>query len=376
MARWIRVGGWRGRVVVSAAALVLCACSGASTTGFGDADGGAGSSGGGSGSGGSGSGGGVNLGGGVSGSSSGSGSGGTSVEATTIYAHTDTTLYSMDPQTKAVTVIGKFAGLGGKTGDTSVTDLAVNAAGALFVNSETVVYQASLPANGTGNVALTKLATIAAQSGQRFYALAFTPNDALGSGTGEVLIGGDGNGELWSIDQSTGATKDVGNFGQDPNDATSILALSGDIVFYAGSTGAPKGIATIRACTKSSKGTTTCSGATDYLAGIDVAALAAAYAGGTPAASLNAGIYGSPSPDQTGPGIGYKDVFGLGVWGGGVYGFTRETTGTPASLVSIATSSGAGTLIPEQVSVSSGWSGAGVTTKVTVTIPPPPTPPK
>jgi hypothetical protein len=296
---------------------------------------------------------------------------------TTIYAHTDTTLYSMAPQTNAVAIIGTFTGLSGSSGDDSITDLAVNAAGDLYVNSETVIYQASLPASGSGNVALTKLATIAVQKGQSFYALGFTPKDALGAGTGEVLIGGDGNGELWSIDGSTGATRDLGNFGPDPNDSTSVLALSGDIVFYAGANGQPMGLATIRACTTSSKGTSSCDGATDYLAGIDMTALAAAYASsGTQGASLNAGIYGSPSQDQTGPGIGYKNVFGLGVWGGGVYGFTRETTGTPASLVSISTPAGAGTIIPEQVSVSSGWSGAGVTTKVSVDLPAPPLPPK
>ena len=72
----------------------------------------------------------------------------------------------MDPQSKAVTLIGTFAGLGGGTGDTSITDLAVNAAGDVYVNSEVVIYKAALPAGGTGSVALTKVATIAAQSDQ------------------------------------------------------------------------------------------------------------------------------------------------------------------------------------------------------------------
>jgi hypothetical protein len=111
-----------------------------------------------------------------------------------------------------------------------------------------------------------------------------------------------------------------------------------------------------------------------------MSALATAYSTGTPAASLNAGIYGSPSPSETGPGTGYGDVFGLGVWGGNVYGFTRgSTSGTPASLLSIATSgasAGQGTLIPESVTITDGWSGAGVTTTVTVTVAPPPPPPK
>ncbi len=287
------------------------------------------------------------------------------------------------PATKAVTDIGAFSGLGGGSTDDSVTDLAVNAAGDVFVNSESVIYTAALPAGGKGSVALTKVAPIALQSGQRFVALAFTPADALGKGTGEVLIGGDGNGELWSIDPSSGATKDLGNFGADPNSASATLALSGDVVFYIDSTGAPKGLATIRSCTTSSMGSTSCTGSSDYLAGIDMTALASAYANGTHTTSLNAGIYGSPSPSQAGPGTGYPDVFGLGVWGGSVYGFTHGTTGTPstqASLLSIATSgssAGVGTIVPTSVSLGSGWAGAGVTTKVTVTVaapPPPPTP--
>ena len=370
------------------ALLGAIACSGSSPTGFalGSPDGGGGgngSSGGGSGGGGAGSGSGGGLGGGNLGGNvpegGAPGDGGTIV-STTIYAHTDTQLYSMDPQSKAVALIGTFTGLGGGTGDTSVTDLAVNAAGDVYVNSETVIYKAALPAGGTGSVALTTVGKIAAQSGQRFYALGFTPADALGSGTGEVLIGGDGNGELWAITPATGATKNLGNFGADPNAAGATLGLSGDVVFYLDSSGTPKGLATIRSCTTSTKGTTTCGGTSDYLAGIDMKALASAYASGTPAATLNAGIYGSPAPSQSGPGTGYADVFGLGVWGGSVYGFTHGTSkGGAASLVSIGTSgagAGVATSIPTNVSLSSGWAGAGVTTTVTVTVAPPPPPPK
>jgi hypothetical protein len=376
--------GW-GCIGLSVFVASLFACGGSGNTGFTNPDGGS-SSGGGSSGGGSGSGSGGASGSGGSGGGSGSSSGiggtiadsggGTTTTSTTIYAHTDTILYSLDPQTKAVTPIGTFTGLGGSSGDDSITDLAVNAAGNVFVNSETVIYQATLPTGGTGNVALTKLATISNSKGGDFYALGFTTKDALGTGTGEVLIGGDGNGELWSIDQTTGATKDLGSFGADPSNSSSVLALSGDIVFYNTSSGTPLGLATIRACTTSSKGTNTCDGTSDYLAGINMTALANAYGSGTPAPSLNGGIYGSPSQNETGPGTGFKDVFGLGVWNGTVYGFTRSVTGVSASLLSIDTTTGQGTIIPETVSISNGWSGAGVTTTVTVSIPNPPLPPQ
>ena len=307
----------------------------------------------------------------------------TVVVTTTIYAHTDSALYAMDPATKALRLIGSFAGLGGGTGDTSITDLAVNAAGDVYVNSETVIYKASLPAGGTGSVALAKVASIAAQTGQKYLALGFTPADALGAGTGELLIGGDGNGELWSIDPSSGAVRRLGGFGNDPSVPGNILALSGDVVFYVDGAQTPTGLATIRSCTpNATTGHPSCTGASDYLAGIDMVALARAYASSTPAKSLNAGIYGGSST-AAGPGTGQRDVFGLGVWEGSVYGFTRNTTSkgggtSPPALILIATSgstAGQATVIPQQATFTNGWSGAGVTTKVTVTVPPPPPPP-
>ncbi|HEX4515030.1 MAG TPA: hypothetical protein VH054_15900, partial [Polyangiaceae bacterium] len=149
--------------------------------------------------------------------------------ATTVYANTDTALYTLDPQTNAVTLVGNFAGLGGGTNDTTVTDLAVDSTGNVYVNSESVIYKAIVPQT-PGPVQLTHLASISLQSGQRFYALAFTPAGALASG--EVLVGGDGNGELWSIDTTNGTTKDLGSFGVDPSHSGYDFALSGDLVFY------------------------------------------------------------------------------------------------------------------------------------------------
>jgi hypothetical protein len=366
----------------------LCACSGTSSTGFAP-DGGGG--GGGSGSGSSGGGGPQGQGddggtpgslGGGSGSGSGSGGGpqgdASVVVTTTIYANTDDSLYSMDPKTKAVTPVGngKFTGMGGGTGDTSITDVAVNGAGDVYVNSESVVYKATLPA-GSGSVALTKVAQI--QTTGKFYALGFTPPGALGAGTGEVLVGGDINGELWSIDTGSGATKDLGNFGTDPDDAARFLSLSGDVVFYLDAAGAPKGLATIRSCAPgaSSGKAPTCTRTDDVLAAIDMAALGVAFTSGTPAKSLNGGMYGG-SATTKGPGIGHGEVFGLGAWEGSVFGFSRNMTSpaTPPALYSIDTASGAGSAIAgSPVGFTNGWSGAGVTSKVTVTVQPPPPPP-
>jgi hypothetical protein len=290
----------------------------------------------------------------------------------TIYAHTDDTLYSMDPSTKAVTLIGKFNGLSNSSTDSAVTDLAVNAGGEVYVNSESVIYKAAVPSS-PGPVQLTKLATIALATNQRFYALTFAPAGVLGSG--ETLVGGDGWGELYSIDANTGKTTHLGNFGPDKANPGNVYALSGDIVFYMDANNKPTGLATIRSC--GSKGTN-CHKYNDYLAGIDMTALASAYSSGQPAASLLSGIYGG-STQSAGPGTHYGEIFGLGVWQGDVFGFTREYSGdagsAPAQLLTIDTSSGAGNMI-NMFSFTGGWSGAGVTTKTTVTIPPPPPPPR
>jgi hypothetical protein len=290
------------------------------------------------------------------------GDGGTTV-TTTIYAHSDDTLYSMDPQTKATTLIGKFSGASG-----AVTDLAVDANGDVYVNTESVVYKAALPATLPGTVTLTQLAAL--QTSNRFYALAFAPAGALDP-SNETLVGGDGSGEVWAIDTASGATTDLGHFGSDPSKSGNIFALSGDLVFYADASGKATGLATIRSC---KSGGTSCG--KDFLAGVDMTALAGAYTSKTPAASLLAGIYGG-STSGPGSGTGFADVFGLGAWQGSVFGFTRHTSASPPTLILIDTTSGAGSQVATfNFANNNGWSGAGVTTKVTISVPNPPPPPQ
>jgi hypothetical protein len=97
-------------------------------------------------------------------------------------------------------------------------------------------------------------------------------------------------------------------------------------------------------------------------------------------------MYGGVSLDggvgTEGPGIGFGEVFGLGAWGGTVYGFTNYQAGkdgganTSPSFITIDTSTGVGALVNNDTyTFTNGWAGAGVTTKVTVTIVPPPPPP-
>lgn len=302
-------------------------------------------------------------------SSGGSDAGGDVIITTkiTVYSHTDDTLYSVDPMSKTVTLIGTMTGQGTDT----ITDLAVNGNGDVYVNSETALYKAAVPA-APGSVPLTQVATISGGSG-KFYALAFAPAGALDPNN-EVLVGGDSAGSLYAIDTGTGTAKGLGSFGNDASNACGTgpcsFELSGDVVFYTDAMNNPTGLATIRSCpTGKSSG---CSA--DWLAGVDMTAMKTAYTSGTPAASLLKGIYGGNGANLGG-GTGFHDVFGLGAWDSTVFGFTRHMTSQSPSLITIDTTSGAGTLMGSPFSFTNGWSGAGVTTKVTIMVPPPPPPP-
>ncbi len=269
------------------------------------------------------------------------------VMVSTLYAHTDSELYTMDPSTHAVTDVGAFQDTSG-TLSGAVTDLAVNANGDVYVNSESAVYKAAVPSS-PGPVPLTLVTTIAGGSGQRFYALGFAPAGVLGSGEG--LVAGDNNGELWFIDtsKSNAAPQDLGGFG-------APWELSGDVVFYT-QNGAPTGLATIRQCPGG-----TCDMSNDSLAAIDMNALAQAYSSRTPG-NLLKGLYGS--------GTGFGDIYGLGAWNDKAYGFTRAASGSSAELISIDGTSGAGMSLQSFGNITKGWSGAGVTTKAVVNVPPP-----
>ncbi|MFI5298350.1 MAG: hypothetical protein ACHREM_09650, partial [Polyangiales bacterium] len=176
---------------------------------------------------------------------------GTGTTIDKIYISTDTALYVQDPATNAVTEIGTFTMPSGVTG--SITDVAVNGAGDVFVNTTTELMKATLPAGGSGAVALASVGAIG-NTTTKFYALAFTPSDVLETGI-ESLIAGDGNGHLWLIPTATtspGAPVDLGDFGAyastDPTpsgmhtgDTPTNWGCSGDIVFWTDSTGTVHG---------------------------------------------------------------------------------------------------------------------------------------
>ncbi len=266
-----------------------------------------------------------------------------------IYANTDTELYSMDPASHAVTDIGPFDDGSGSLAP--VTDLAVNAAGDVWVNTETAIFRATLP-NGTGAVKLQKVTSIATKNSQKFYALGFAPAGVLDAS--ETLVAGDNQGELYAV-ATNGTTTDLGSFGVDGSG--NPYELSGDVVFYT-QNGKPRGLATVRTC---QKGGGSCSTTSDILAEVDVPAMQTAYQSKTP---------GDLKKQFLGSGSGFGRLYGVGAWNDKVYAFSRLGSGKPAQLIEIG-ANGTGTSLQQFAQITVGWSGAGVTTSATITVLPP-----
>ena len=351
----------------SVGAFALSACSGASTgSGFGDPDGG-GSGGGSSGGGGSGGGG---SGGGSDASFIGDGGfGGGGADAappgkTLLYAHDNTSLYSIDPTstTLASTLIGKFDCIG-NGGPTSMTDLGVDKSGNLFgVATDTIFLNMKISG---GSVQCAQGAVpITGMSGVKFYGMSFAPVGTLDPNS-ETLVVGNTNGELYQVNTSSGALSLVGTFGnvpaQDPsgnsyNNAGQPWEMSGDIVFLENN-GKPIGFATLRDCPNppSSSGCNP----TDTLAQIDLVKMKANP--NDPAAVVVRGqILKAPSCQDTN--TGYGSMYGIAAFQDKVIGFSHD-----GFTVSIDNNLGTACLI---AAVSQKWAGAGVTTTVPVVAPP------
>ena len=239
--------------------------------------------------------------------SSGSSSGGSNGPPL-IYAHTDTELYSIDPTSHQITDIGPFSD--GTGSPPTITDLAVDGNDNVWVNSETAIYKAALPASGTGTVTITLQTSL--PSGTKFYALGFTPAGMLEQG--ESLIAGDSSGSLYYVDVSSSSATplNLGSFGQAP-ERRNVRALGRRGLLHSRRRRP-------RAWRRSGRATSSCTSTDDYLAEVDIAALQQAYQSKSPATSLLKQMVGAS-------GTGYGRLFGVGAWGNSVYAFSREATG-------------------------------------------------
>ncbi|HTJ47338.1 MAG TPA: hypothetical protein VL463_34805 [Kofleriaceae bacterium] len=221
-----------------------------------------------------------------------------------IYAHSNTELYRVDPRTLAVIDVGPFQWPTGMEQE-FMTDLAVDQNGKLTGVSFGNVYAVD-PANAK--------ATYLAPLSREFNGMSYVPASELGETGDDVLIGTAlTDGSIWRVDPMTGASTMIGQYGNG-------WISSGDIVSV-------KGFGTVATVNLNDPD------APDYLARIDL---------------MNGGAATIIGPTGT------YDIWGLGFWGGKVYGF--EATN---ELVQLDVQTGTATTITKGPV---NWWGAGVTT--------------
>ncbi|HET6611130.1 MAG TPA: hypothetical protein VFG83_04045 [Kofleriaceae bacterium] len=222
-----------------------------------------------------------------------------------VYAHTDEALYRIDPDDLSFTLVGNFSGVENVRG---ITDIALDKDGNMYGVAFDEVYRID-----PNTAAATKLSDLSDQ----LNSLSFVPDPD--DPAHEILVAAaDSGGKVLKIDPMTGATTEIGNYGDDGG----ALDSSGDIVYV-------KDLGILA--------TVTVGGSeTDYLIRVDPQTFQGTVIGDT----------------------GFVDVFGLGFWGNQVYGFTDESE---FILIDLATGKGTLTEAPALR-----WWGAGVTTRAVV----------
>lgn len=265
-----------------------------------------------------------------------------------LYAHTDTTLFQLDPQNigGAMTTVGDFDCVGKNGPARTMTDLAVAKDGKLYGVSE----GAAFPLSIQGTTVHCEATWTLPQT--KFYGLTVAPENTLGAQ--EVLIGADGQGGLYQIDATSGTPTQVGTLGTDPKTKLPF-ALSGDIVFVANS-GNPIGFATVRTCPKSGPCSTV-----DTLIEVDVKAIKP----GTQSVLKSVRgqvVRGAWCKNNASPQT-FGSMFGIVAYKDVVYGFSRM-----GDVVEIHNTDGTGCLVSADPSRK--FAGAGITTTAPVTAPP------
>ena len=279
------------------------------------------------------------------------GDGGGTTGTTLFYAHTDTTLYSLDPTNVSATPtkIGDFDCITGSGDSKSMTDIGVAKDGSLYGVSQGAAYPLTISGSNVHCAATWPLPNSSKNS---FYGLTVAPENTVAAA--EVLIAADSSGKLWQIDANTGATTQVGTFGSDPANGRT-WGLSGDIVFMANG-GSPIGFATVRTCPSGGGSCDT----TDTLIQIDVSQVHAGTQVVTKSVQgpVNKGSWctNAASPASFG------SMYGIAAFQDKVYGFSRE-----GDVVEIHNTDGSGCLVNAYSSMK--FAGAGVTTSAPVIAP-------
>ncbi len=237
------------------------------------------------------------------------------VDMSRVYAHSGGTLYRVNAQTFAAMPIGPMAGIGTQ----SMTDLAIDKDDHMVGITRDKLYSID-PA--TGAATLIKDLSLSAQG---FTSLSYVP-DPMNSSL-DILVSANDQGDVFKIDPMVGSATKIGSYGMK---GTQKIVSSGDLIGIRGF----GTFATVNVGTELN----------DYLAKIDPAN----------------GWKATPLPYAT----MHDHIFGLGFWGGKVYGFVDEgATVNSGKIISIDSSTGAST------DLSSGnvrWFGAAVATNAPI----------
>lgn len=241
-----------------------------------------------------------------------------------VYAHTDTTLYSVNPRTNALTRVGDFRFPSGVTvGD--MTDIAIDADGNITGTTSTTSrasgYVWRIDAR---TAACTRVVTLPGT--ENFVALSWVPRGVIDA-SAEVLVGGTMDGDLYRIDVTNGRATRLFTL---PQASGQTWQISGDIVSVSGAN-----YVTVRRTGTSTE---------DSLGVVDFTARTLRIVGTA--------------------GVGFPRVFGVGYWRQTLFGFTRA-----GEVIAIDARTGVGRRI-SMPSPTLAFAGAGVTTVVSIAEPP------
>jgi hypothetical protein len=235
------------------------------------------------------------------------------VDNSRVFAHSGNVLYRMNNKTLAAEQIGPLTGLPAMRG---LQDLAIDKDDKIVG----VTRDGLFSINSTTGA--TTLIRALGTSAQDLSSLSYVPQSS-DPASPDILVSANADGDVFSIDPATGNATKIGNYGMAANQQ---IKSSGDLFGVRGF-----GIyATVDIGT----------GTMDYLAKIDP----------------DNGWKATP----LGTGTGYDKIFGIGYWGGRIYGFVDNGFDIGGGkMIQIDANTGAAQLIS---TADIRWFGAGVST--------------
>lgn len=217
-----------------------------------------------------------------------------------VYAHTATTLYSIDPDTLVLALVGDFQWPAGTTDQ--MTDIAIDKTNVMIGVSFTNVYRV--------DPVTAKATLLSGGLGQTFNGLSFVPAAMVGQTGDDVLVATrNQDGAVFRVDPMTGMATQIGDMGS--------FTSSGDLV-------AIDGFGTVQTTT------------------------------GTTADQLVQLTTGTFAATPIGTGIGFTQIWGIAYAKGKIFGFTDS-----GQFILIDPITGVGSLVNQ---TSQQWWGAAVTT--------------